>query len=268
MSVIALEGAARRFDERTGVGPVDFTTDHAEFISIVGPSGCGKSVLVDMIGGLEHCDGGSIAIDGVRVHGPSPDRQIVFQDGALFPWLTVEENVAFGLRARGDRPDDIDNSVDAILQTVQLERVAHLYPRELAASMRQRTAIARALVLRPPVLLLDDPFAALDEVSRARMQLELAQLWSSTRATAVLVTHSVPEACLLADRVVVLSHGPGRIAGVFTIEGSRPRTTADVAQRVDEIGELLRAQAAAGGAAESESLAGTLVYRSPRRRLG
>lgn len=268
MSVIALTRAERRFDERTGVGPVDFTSSHAEFVSIVGPSGCGKSVLVDMIGGLEHCDRGAITIDGARVHGPSPDRQIVFQDGALFPWLTVEENVAFGLRARGDRPEEIEKNVDAVLQTVQLERVAHLYPRELAASMRQRTAIARALVLRPPVLLLDDPFAALDEVSRARMQLELSMLWSSTGATAVLVTHSVPEACLLSDRVLVLSNGPGRVAGVFEIKGSRPRAVADVANQVDEIGGLLRAQAAAGGAAESESLAGTLVYRSPRRRLG
>ena len=268
MSVIRLAGATRRFFDRTGVGPIDLALADGEFVAIVGPSGCGKSLLVDLIGGLERCDDGAVLVDGVHVHGPNPDRQIVFQDGGLFPWLTVEQNVAFGLRARGDKATDVTKAVDAMLALVDLQRVAHLYPLELAASMRQRTAIARALILRPPVLLLDDPFAALDEVARSRMQQELARLWTSTGATAIFVTHNVAEACVLADRVVVLTTGPGRVAGVIDVRHERPRSTDVVADEIERVSALLREQITREGVADSESLAGTLVYRSPRRHLG
>ena len=268
MSLIEVRGATRRFGrENAGVGPVDLQVESGEFVAVVGPSDCGKSVLLQLIGGLQPCDDGEVLVGGRTVRGPSADRQIVFQDGALFPWLTVEENVAYGLHARGDDPEIVAGEVEELLQIVDLEKVAHLYPRALSVSMRQRTAIARALILRPSVLLLDDPLAALDEVTRSMLHRELIALWKSIGSSTVFVTNNVREACLLGDRVVMMTPAPGRVADVLEIEHNRPRSATEVAPYVDRIGDKLRALAAQG-AHERESLAGTLVYRDPHRRLG
>jgi NitT/TauT family transport system ATP-binding protein len=267
VDAIELAGAVRTFAGGGGIGPLDLSIGAGEFVSVVGPSGCGKSLLIDLIGGLLQCDAGAVRVGGTAVRGPSVDRQIVFQDGELFPWLTVEENIAYGLRARAESPAAIASAVETLLRIVRLERVAHLYPRELSNSMRQRTAIARALVLRPPVLLLDDPFAALDEVTRLIMQRELADLWQLTRSTTVLVTHSVPEACVLADRVVVLSAGPGRVAEILDVRIDRPRTPEDVAGIAALVGRELRAQVYDRGD-DHESFAGTMVHRTRPHPLG
>lgn len=262
-----MAGAVRTYAGGAGIGPLDLVIGAGEFVSIVGPSGCGKSLLIDLIGGLISCDAGAVRVDGAAIHGPSVDRQIVFQDGELFPWLTVEGNVAYGLRARAVNPAKIASWVEAFLRIVRLEKVAHLYPHELSNSMRQRTAIARALVLRPPVLLLDDPFAALDEVTRLIMQREISDLWELTKSTTVLVTHSVAEACLLGDRVVVLSSGPGRVVEIVEVNANRPRTLDDVAGVIAQIGRTLRAQVYERGD-DHEGLAGTMVHRTRPHPLG
>jgi NitT/TauT family transport system ATP-binding protein len=267
VSAIEISGAVRTFAGGAGIGPLDLSIATGEFVSIVGPSGCGKSLLVDIIGGLLSCDAGQVRVGGAVVRGPSADSQIVFQDGELFPWLTVEENVAYGLRARAEDPIKIASRVGAFLRIVRLEKVAHLRPRELSNSMRQRTAIARALVLRPPVLLLDDPFATLDEVTRIIMQRELVDLWALTKSTTVLVTHNVPEACILGDRVVVLSAGPGQIADIIDMPSKRPRSLVDVGATVMHVGSVLRAQVLETGD-ERESLAGTMVHRTRPHPLG
>lgn len=267
MSAIEIAGAVRTYAGGAGIGPLDLSIEAGEFVSIVGPSGCGKSLLIDLVGGLIHCDAGAVRVGGAVVRGPSVDRQIVFQDGELFPWLTVEENIAYGLRARAENPAKIVSGVEAFLRIVRLEKVAHLYPHELSISMRQRTAIARALVLRPPVLLLDDPFAALDEVTRFIMQREIADLWELTKSTTVLVTHNVAEACLLGDRVVVLTAGPGRVADVAEIHAKRPRTLDDIAATAARVGLALRAQVYERGD-DHESLAGTMVHRTRPHPLG
>jgi ABC-type nitrate/sulfonate/bicarbonate transport system ATPase subunit len=267
VDAIEIAGAVRTFAGGAGIGPIDLAIGAGEFVSIVGPSGCGKSLLIDLIGGLLQCDAGEVRVGGAAIHGPSVDRQIVFQDGELFPWLTVEENIAYGLRARADNPAKISSGVGAFLRIVRLEKVAHLYPHELSNSMRQRTAIARALVLRPPVLLLDDPFATLDEVTRHIMQREIADLWELTKSTTVLVTHNVPEACLLGDRVVVLSAGPGRVAEIVDVQARRPRTLDDIAGSVALVGRELRAQVYERGDGH-EGLAGTMVHRTRPHPLG
>ncbi|HEY5096095.1 MAG TPA: ABC transporter ATP-binding protein [Candidatus Eremiobacteraceae bacterium] len=257
----------RTFAGGAGVGPLDLSIDAGEFVSIVGPSGCGKSLLIDLIGGLTACDAGEVRVGGTAVRGPSGDRQIVFQDGELFPWLTVEGNIAYGLHARGENPVKIASAVEAFLHIVRLEKVAHLYPHELSNSMRQRTAIARALVLRPPVLLLDDPLAALDEVTRAILQREIADLWQLFKSTTVLVTHNVAEACLLGDRVVVLSASPGQVVEIAEVDASRPRTLDDVDGVVARVGMVLRTQVYERGD-DHESLAGTMVHRIRPHSVG
>jgi sulfonate transport system ATP-binding protein len=267
VDAIEIAGAVRTFAGGAGIGPLDLSIRAGEFVSIVGPSGCGKSLLIDLIGGLLDCDAGVVRVAGAVVNGPSIDRQIVFQDGELFPWLTVEQNIAYGLHARAEHPSKIASGVEAFLRIVRLEKVAHLYPRELSNSMRQRTAIARALVLRPPVLLLDDPFAALDEVTRRIMQREIADLWELTKSTTVLVTHNVPEACLLGDRVVVLSSGPGRVAEIVEVHAVRPRSPEAVEGIVTVVGRALRAQVYERGD-DHESFAGTMVHRTRPHPLG
>jgi ABC-type nitrate/sulfonate/bicarbonate transport system ATPase subunit len=257
----------RTFAGGAGVGPLDLSIGAGEFVSIVGPSGCGKSLLIELIGGLTRCDAGEVRVGGSVVRNTSVDRQIVFQDGELFPWLTVEENIAYGLRARKEDPVKAARAVEAFLHIVRLEKVAHLYPHELSNSMRQRTAIARALVLRPPVLLLDDPLAALDEVTRALMQREIADLWQLLHSTTVLVTHSVAEACLLGDRVVVLSASPGQVVEIAEVAARRPRSLDDVAGIIARIGVVLRSQVYERGD-DHESLTGTMVHRTRPHPMG
>lgn len=195
-----------------------------EFCAIVGPSGCGKSSLLYLIAGLQERSGGAISVNGIDVDGPGPDRGMVFQTYTLFPWMTVADNIAFGPRHRGVPKSDCDAIVDDYLREVGLEGFGARYPAELSGGMKQRVAIARALANDPAVLLMDEPFGALDSQTRFSMQRLLLRVWEHRRKTVLFVTHDIEEALLLADRVVVMSGRPGRIIREIDVRFARPRT--------------------------------------------
>jgi NitT/TauT family transport system ATP-binding protein len=199
-----------------------------EFVSIVGPSGCGKSTLLDIIAGLSKADGGSIHIDGKSVSGPALDRGIVMQGYALFPWRTVRKNVEFGLEMKGLSGPERREISQKFIELVNLSGFEDRYPYELSGGMKQRVAIARALAYDPEVLLMDEPFAAVDAQTRETLQDELLRIWEKTNKTIIFVTHSIDEAVLLADRVVVMRSNPGNIKDIINIELKRPRTNADM----------------------------------------
>ena len=191
-----------------------------EFAVIVGPSGCGKSSLLYLIAGLEERSGGSIQVGGTQVHGPGADRGMVFQSYTLFPWLTVAQNVAYGPKRRGAADPAV---VARYLEEVGLAAFANHYPAQLSGGMKQRVAIARALANDPAVLLMDEPFGALDSQTRHAMQRLLLRVWDHTKKTVLFVTHDIEEAILLADRVFVMSGRPGQIRKVLTVDFPRPR---------------------------------------------
>ena len=192
------------------LGPVDLRVERGEFFSIVGPSGCGKSTLLDVLAGLAPPTAGAVAFEGKPVAGEAPDGVgIVFQEDASFPWLTVQDNVAFGLRRAGFDPAEISRRVDYAVGFMGLRDFARAYPAQLSGGMRQRVCIARTLVLQPRLILLDEPFGALDQQTRLLMGDELLRLWRETGATVLLITHALDEAALLSDRVGVMSARPG-----------------------------------------------------------
>jgi NitT/TauT family transport system ATP-binding protein len=196
-----------------------------KFVVLVGPSGCGKSTLLMMLAGLRHPSSGEILIDGKPIHDPDPDRVgVVFQEASLFPWLTAEENVEFPLSLRGVDKAERRAKARATLALVGLEGFAERHPHELSGGMKQRVSIARGLVQDPPVLLMDEPFAALDEQTRMTMGDELLRIWAKTGKTVVFVTHSLTEAVYLADEVLVMSARPGRIVDRIEVPLPRPRT--------------------------------------------
>lgn len=197
-----------------------------EFVCLIGASGCGKSTLLRLIAGFEAPSTGRLLMRGRPVAGPGPDRGMVFQDYGLFPWLTVRGNVAFGPRARGLPAAEIAARADRFVAMVGLERAAGAYPHQLSGGMKQRVAIARVLANDAALALMDEPFGALDAMSRERLQQELLALWQATGLTIVFVTHSIEEALVLADRVVLMSPGPGRIVGETRISLERPRDVA------------------------------------------
>jgi NitT/TauT family transport system ATP-binding protein len=199
-----------------------------EFVSIVGPSGCGKSTLLDIIAGLARASDGSILIDGKEVKGPALDRGIVMQGYALFPWRTVKRNVEFGLEIKGVPKAERDGTSQKYIELVNLSGFEEHYPHELSGGMKQRVAIARALAYDPEVLLMDEPFAAVDAQTRETLQDELMRIWEKTQKTIIFVTHSIDEAVLLADRVVVMSPNPGRIKAIVDISLKRPRTSEEM----------------------------------------
>ena len=192
-----------------------------EFICLVGPSGCGKSTLLNLMGGFLSPTSGSITIDGEPVLGPDPRRILVFQERGVFPWLTVEGNIAFGLSglSRAERDERIAHYV----QMVRLEGFEHSYPSDLSGGMQQRLQVARALAVNPDILYLDEPFGALDSVTRTIMRRELLRIWQTERRTILFVTHDIDEAVQLADRVVILSSRPAKIEDVLTIDVPHPR---------------------------------------------
>jgi sulfonate transport system ATP-binding protein len=202
---------------------VDLSVKPGEFITIVGASGCGKSTLLRLIAGLDVADKGAIIHDGKTIEGPSLKRGIVFQEPRLFPWLTVSENIALGLENAPVAPDVKQRLVQQHVALVGLAGFERAYPRQLSGGMAQRVAIARGLVNRPDVLLLDEPFGALDALTRAHLQSELQRIWSHERITMLLVTHDVDEAVFLGDRIVVMAPRPGRIAEVFDVALPHPR---------------------------------------------
>jgi NitT/TauT family transport system ATP-binding protein len=194
-----------------------------EFVSLLGPTGCGKSTLLHIVAGLDRADSGQVLVNGRAINGPGVDRVAVFQDPSLFPWLTVRENVEFGLKVRGVPPDRRRETAFNYLRMVHLSRFADHYPKQLSGGMRQRASIARALALDPEILLMDEPFAAVDAQTRLVLVQEVQEIWVKTRKTILFVTHNLDEALFLSDRVALMSAKPGRIAGVFRVECSRPR---------------------------------------------
>ncbi|MFZ5539593.1 MAG: ABC transporter ATP-binding protein [Pseudomonadota bacterium] len=193
------------------LGPVDMVIRRGEFVAVVGPSGCGKSTLLDTLAGLSAPDSGSIVFEGAEVRGRVPEGiGVVFQEDASFPWMTVEDNVAFGLRRAGVDEAEIRRRVADALRLMGLADFARAYPAQLSGGMRQRVCIARTLVTRPRLILLDEPFGALDAQTRLLMGEELLTLWRATEASVLLITHALDEAAMLADRVLVMSARPGR----------------------------------------------------------
>jgi NitT/TauT family transport system ATP-binding protein len=245
---IVLKDLRQIYEIRTGDGArrekfialesFSLNVKQGEFVSIVGPSGCGKSTLLDIIAGLSKADGGSIYIDGKAVSGPALDRGIVMQGYALFPWRTVRKNVEFGLEMKGLPADQRETISQKFLELVNLSGFEDRYPYELSGGMKQRVAIARALAYDPEVLLMDEPFAAVDAQTRETLQDELLRIWEKTNKTIIFVTHSIDEAALLADRVVVMSSNPGNIKEIIDIKLPRPRTNAEM--RVSEEYNLIR----------------------------
>jgi NitT/TauT family transport system ATP-binding protein len=228
-----------------------------EFITVVGPSGCGKTTLLNCIAGLVQPVEGSVRVDDDLVTGPGPDRAVVFQDYALLPWRTVWKNVHFALEGRGQNDRDADKRIAAVVNLVGLAGFENAYPRELSGGMRQRVGLARALVAEPKILLMDEPFAAVDAMTREVMQGELERIVADSGRTALLITHSIDEAILLGDRVVVATTRPGRIKEILDIPLKRPRWEYDVkAETVyiearERIWELLQSEAAEHARASS-----------------
>ena len=206
---------------------IDFTVKSGEFVAILGPSGCGKSTLLELIAGLEPLSSGVVTLDGKVVSGPAPGVVMVFQDHSLFPWLSVEENVGFGLSVKHVPKAERQSRVAALLSRVRLSKFARHRPHQLSGGMKQRVAIARALVENPEFIMMDEPFAALDFQTRVLMQRFLLEVWSEFKPTIIFVTHHIDEAVLLADRVVVMSAGPGRIIDEVAIDLPRPRRMTD-----------------------------------------
>jgi NitT/TauT family transport system ATP-binding protein len=202
---------------------VSLEVARGELLALVGPSGCGKSSLLLLVNGLLSPSGGEVRLDGERIEAPSADRALVFQEAALLPWRTVQHNVELGLELRGLPPARRRAIVDRHLRLVGLESFAHFYPHQLSGGMRQRVGLARALSVEPRILLMDEPFAALDAQTRQLMGAELLRLWGADRKTILFVTHDLDEAIYLADRVVVLSARPGQVVDVVPIDLPRPR---------------------------------------------
>jgi nitrate ABC transporter ATP-binding subunit len=225
--LLTVRGVTKRFavgdDEIEALAPIDLSIPKGEFVCMIGASGCGKSTLLRIIAGFEEPTTGEVSIDGKVITGPGSDRGMVFQDYALFPWMTVRQNISFGPRQRQLPRAEIDRTTDEFVRMVGLERFADRYPNQLSGGMKQRVAIARVLANDANILLMDEPFGALDALTREQLQNELLQIWKRTGVTTIFVTHSVEEAVLLADRVLVMSAGPGRIDSDFRIDLPRPR---------------------------------------------
>ena len=198
-----------------------------EFVVLLGPSGCGKSSLLYLVAGLEAQTGGTLSCDGAAITGPAPDRGMIFQEASLYPWLTIADNVAFGLKLQGVPAAERARTAIELLRKVGLADAAAKRPGELSGGMRQRAALARALAMRPKVLLMDEPFAALDIQTRAKMQGHLLDVWRASSASVLLVTHSIEEALALADRIVVFTARPGRIKEIVPVDLPRPRSLRD-----------------------------------------
>jgi len=207
----------------TALSNVSFKTHRREFVTVIGPSGCGKSTLIRILAGLESKTSGDVLLDGKQVTGPGPDRGMVFQGYTLFPWLKVKQNVMFGLRAQGASLASAESEALQWLDLVGLSKFANVYPDQLSGGMQQRVAIARALATQPRVLLMDEPFGALDAQTRARMQHYLMEIWKNIDITILFITHDLDEAILLADRILVLKANPGEVQELIEVPVPRPR---------------------------------------------
>ena len=216
--------AAGDMEELNVLDGVSLTIQDREFVSIIGPSGCGKTTLLRMLAGMVRPGQGRVLVAGQEVRGPGPERAMVFQDYALLPWADAVTNVAFGLKLRGVGKEERTARALELVQLVGLAGFEHSLPKQLSGGMQQRIGLARALAVEPQILLMDEPFGSLDEISRRGMQLELLRIWEQRKKTAVFVTHSVDEAVFLSDRIVVMSARPGRVAAVLAVDLPRPRS--------------------------------------------
>jgi len=194
-----------------------------EFICLLGPSGCGKSTLLNAVAGFSLPTAGTILVDGKAVQSPGPDRGMVFQEYALFPWMTVEKNIAFGLEIKKMAKAQIREKVAALLEMLNLQDFRDRYPKDLSGGMRQRVAIARVLALDSPIMLMDEPFGALDSLTRRNLQDELLRIWMEYKKTIIFVTHSIEESIYLADRIIVMTYRPGKVKKVVSVAMPRPR---------------------------------------------
>ena len=218
---------SKRAEFVTAIENISLTINDGEFVSIVGPSGCGKSTFLNILAGLDKPSEGEIILNGHQIDGTGPDRIIVFQENALFPWLKVIENVEFGLKMAGLHKDKRRQIALAHLETMQLTRFVDSYVYQLSGGMKQRVALARALVMDPEILLMDEPFASLDSQTRDLLSVELQLIWSKTRKNIIFVTHNIMESVCLGDRVFVFTNRPGKIKREITIDHRRPRLTED-----------------------------------------
>ena len=215
-----------RKGEMTALNGVNLDIKENEFICVVGPSGCGKSTLLNIIAGLDTPTSGAVYIDGKKIEGTGTERGVVFQQYALFPWLTVLKNVMFGLKLQGKSDAEAKEIAMKYIKMVQLEDFVNHYPKELSGGMKQRVAIARAYAVKPEVLLMDEPFGALDAQTRTQLQTELLKTWQEENKTCFFVTHDIEEAIVLASRVVIMSARPGRIKEIIDIDIPHPRDQA------------------------------------------
>jgi NitT/TauT family transport system ATP-binding protein len=224
-SKISVEAVSKQFDQAgspvQALEELDLAVGKGEFVSIVGPSGCGKSTLLYMLGGFIPADTGRMLVDGRPITGPGVDRGIVFQEYALFPWLTVFDNIAYGLREGRMTEREVRATAERYIDLIGLAGFEHRFPRELSGGMKQRVALARTFAYEPDILLLDEPFGALDAQTREIMQDELLRLWRTTGKTVIMVTHDVSEAVYLSNRVCVMSQRPGRIVKEYKIDLDR-----------------------------------------------
>ena len=233
LAMIEIESVSQRFEisgrkSHLALSDINLTVEDGAFVSILGPSGCGKSTLLYIVGGFVNPTQGVAKVKGTIIKGPGPDRGPVFQEFALFPWKTVLGNVMYGLRQQGVKRTDAEAQSHRLIEMVGLKGYENFYPKELSGGMKQRVAIARTLAYQPSVLLMDEPFGALEAHTRTRLQNDLLNIWERDRKTVLFVTHSVDEAVFLSDKVVVMTRSPGRIKQIVDIELPRPRRRAEL----------------------------------------
>ena len=256
MGRISIAAVTKRFETGgsvvTALDDVSLAVQDREIVTLVGASGCGKSTLLNLIAGFETPTVGQVLVDGQSIKGPGPDRGVVFQQAALFPWLSVEDNIAFGLSLRANRGKaDRPQVVERMLQRTGLSGFRDRHPAELSGGMRQRASIASVLAINPSTLLMDEPFGALDSLTRSIMQDFLLEIWEEQRKTVVLVTHDIDEAIYLADKTVVMTAHPGRICEVIDVNLPRPRryemrSEAPFIALRDRVTEIVRTEAIKG----------------------
>ncbi|SFE21658.1 NitT/TauT family transport system ATP-binding protein [Lentibacillus persicus] len=233
----------QRNDEQSlqALKDINLEIKEGEFISLLGPSGCGKSTLLSIIAGLTKPSSGAVSLDSKEITEPGPDKSMVFQEPALFPWMSVKENVTFPLRKKM-RKHEQEQAAAAYLKMVHLSQFAENHPHELSGGMQQRVAIARALAMDSGLLLMDEPFGALDEQTRLVLQEEVERIWLETKKTIVFVTHSIREAIKLSDRIIIMSARPGSIISDFKVDIERPRQQQDMAKLEEDVMAILKTE--------------------------
>jgi NitT/TauT family transport system ATP-binding protein len=222
--VTKIYGDSNSINRLIAVESLDVKIQRAEIVSILGPTGCGKSTAMNMIAGFEFPTEGAVLLDDKVVHGPGPERSVVFQQASLFPWLNVFENIVLGVKSRGVPASEYTEKAKELLQIVRLTGFEKHYPYQLSGGMQQRVQIARALISNPEVLLMDEPFGALDSQTRLMMQELVLQIWQEYKPTIIFITHDVPEAIFVSDRVLLMAKRPGRLKLSIDIEEGKPRT--------------------------------------------